>query len=99
EATREAEVKVTSDNSVVTSVITEAFFKSGKDAVMSLVDEWSLQHIQTSGFVHDYLVRELARVFPSGLPKVERSRVGYLGKQIGSENAARQNSKGTGRTF
>ena len=37
EAIREAEVRCFSDNSVVISVITEAFYKSGKDAVLSLV--------------------------------------------------------------
>ncbi len=99
EAIKESDVKVISDNSVVTSVITEAFFKSGTDAVMSLVDDWNLQHIQTSGFVHDYLVRELSRVFPNGLPKVERVRVGYMGRQLGGESVTMQNGRGTGRTF
>jgi energy-converting hydrogenase A subunit R len=95
EASREAEVKVVSENSVVTSVLTEAFYKSGKDAVMSLVDDWSIPHIQSSGFVHDYLVRELSRVFPKGLPKVERVRTGFMDRRV-EGMASRQNGKGTG---
>ncbi len=91
EATREAEVKVTSENSVVISVMAEAFYKSGKDAVMSLVDDWSIHHIQSSGFVHDYLIRELSRVFPSGLPGVERVRMNYLDRQVGGIAASKQN--------
>jgi energy-converting hydrogenase A subunit R len=94
EAMREAEVKVISENSVVTSVLTEAFYKSGKDAVMSLADDWSIPHIQSSGFVHDYLVRELARVFPNGLPKVERLRTGFIDRRV-EGIASRQNGKGT----
>jgi len=78
EATKEAIVKVVSENSVVISVVTEAFYKSGKDAVMSLVDDWTIKHVQGSGFVHDYLVRELSRVFPAGLPKVERVRTNQI---------------------
>jgi energy-converting hydrogenase A subunit R len=95
EATREAEVKVASENSVVTSVITEAFYKSGKDAVLSLVDDWSIPHIHSSGFVHDYLVRELSRVFPNGLPKVERVRTGFSDRRVEGV-VSRQNGKGTG---
>ncbi len=96
EAAREAEARIVSDNSVVTSVICEAFYKSGKDAVMSLVDDWSIPHINDSGFVHDYLVRELSRVFPQGLPRVERARMGYLDRRVEGHVASRQNSKGTG---
>jgi len=96
EAIREAEVKVSSDDSVVTSVITEAFHKSGKDAVMSLVDDWNIQHIKSSGFVHDYLVRELSRVFPNGLPSVERVAMRHSDRRIGGSVASRQDGSGTG---
>jgi hypothetical protein len=96
EAIREAEVRVSSDHSVVISVITEAFHKSGKDAVMSLVDDWNIQHIKSSGFVHDYLVRELSRVFPNELPKVERVATRHTDRRIGSSMASRQNDNGTG---
>jgi energy-converting hydrogenase A subunit R len=96
EAIREAEVKMTSDNSVVTSVITEAFYKSGRDAVLSLVDDWNIQHIQSSGFVHDYLIKELSRVFPEGLPSVERVTMRQIGRRIEGGVASRQDGKGTG---
>ncbi len=93
EATKESLVKVISENSVVLSVMTEAFYKSGKDAVMSLVDDWSIQHIQGSGFVHDYLVRELSRVFPGGLPKVERVRMSLIEQQVEGSIASKHDDK------
>ncbi len=93
EATKESVVKVVSENSVVLSVMTEAFYKSGKDAVMSLVDDWSIQHIQGSGFVHDYLVRELSRVFPGGLPRVERVRTGLIDQQVEGNVASKSDDK------
>jgi energy-converting hydrogenase A subunit R len=96
EAIREAEVRVSSDNSVVTSVIIEAFHKSGKDAVMSLVDDWNIQHIKSSGFVHDYLVRELSRVFPNGLPIVERVTMRHIDRRIRGSVASKQDGNGTG---
>jgi energy-converting hydrogenase A subunit R len=69
-AVREAEVLVLSQNAVTTSILAEAFHRAGRDGAMSLVENWTLEHISSSGLVHDYLVRELQRVFPQQLPKV-----------------------------
>jgi len=69
---REAEVAIISPHTVVTSVLSEAFFKGGRDLAMELVEGWSMEQVRTSGIIHDYLVRELERVFPDGLPKVAR---------------------------
>lgn len=96
EAIREAEVNVVSANSVVNSVITEAFYKSGKEAVMSIVDDWNIHHIQDSGFVHDYLIRELSRIFPNGLPRVERVRMSRTDRQIRGTVASKQVNRGAG---
>jgi energy-converting hydrogenase A subunit R len=71
-AIREAEVLVLSKNAVTTSIIAEAFHRAGKDGAMALVDNWNVASIRQSGLVHDYLVRELEKVFPGQLPHVVR---------------------------
>lgn len=71
-AVREAEVLVLSENAVTTSILVEAFHRAGRDGAMSLVENWNVESIRQSGLVHDYLVRELQRVFPKQLPKVAR---------------------------
>jgi energy-converting hydrogenase A subunit R len=71
-AVREAEVAVLAENAVVTSILSEAFHRAGRDGVLALVERWDVRSIRASGLVHDYLVRELERVFPEKLPVVVR---------------------------
>ena len=71
-AVREAEVLVLSENAVTTSILTEAFHRAGKEGAMSLVDNWNATSLRQSGLVHDYLVRELEKIFPKHLPRVFR---------------------------
>lgn len=71
-AVREADVAVMSNNAVVSSMLAEAFYKSGKDGVLDLVDDWSYEHLHRSGLVHEYIVREAKRVFGTQLPMVRR---------------------------
>jgi len=90
-ALRDAEIAVLTDNTVITSVLVEAFYKSGKEGVMTLVENWSLDFIKQSGIVHDYLVRELARLFPERLPKVVKVSAENLSALI--EESARFREK------
>ncbi|MFP4170369.1 MAG: hypothetical protein ACLFUV_05055 [Methanomassiliicoccales archaeon] len=71
-AVREAEIAVMSPDTVVTSVLAEVFNTNGREGVINLVENWSLDFLKSTGMVHDYLVRELERVFPEYLPTVER---------------------------
>jgi len=71
-AVREAEIAVMSGDTVVTSVIAETFYKGGKESVMELIENWNMEHIKRTGFVHEYLLRELTRVFPKELPIVSK---------------------------
>jgi len=71
-AVREAEVAVMSPDAVTTSVLAETFYKGGKDSVMELIENWNMEHIKKAGIVHEYLVKELARIFPEQLPDVAR---------------------------
>ncbi len=71
-AVREAEVAVMSPDTVTTSVLAETFYKGGRDSVMELIENWNMEHIRKTGIVHEYLVKELARVFPEQLPIIAR---------------------------
>lgn len=80
-AVRNAEIAVLSPDTVVTSVIAETFHKGGRESVIDLVENWSIDYIRKVGYVHDYLVKELTRVFPEKLPivtKVTPKNVGEI---------------------
>ncbi|MEM2979313.1 MAG: HAD hydrolase family protein [Methanomassiliicoccales archaeon] len=69
-AVRNAEIAVLSHDTVVTSVLAETFYKGGKESVLELVENWNLEYIRKMGYVHEYLVKELIKVFPEKLPLV-----------------------------
>jgi len=71
-AVREAEIAIMSPHTVVTSVLAETFNVAGREGVLSLVENWELDFLRRSGYVHDYLIRELERIFPERLPRMER---------------------------
>ncbi|OPY31199.1 MAG: hypothetical protein A4E32_01649 [Methanomassiliicoccales archaeon PtaU1.Bin124] len=71
-AVREADVAVMANNAVVTSMLAEAFYKAGKDAVLDMVDDWKFASLERSGLVHEYIVREAKKVFGKELPDVRR---------------------------
>ncbi|OPX62802.1 MAG: hypothetical protein A4E29_00448 [Methanomassiliicoccales archaeon PtaB.Bin134] len=71
-ALREADVAVISDNTIITSVLAEVFYRGGREAVLEMVEEWGMDELRRSGLVHDYLLRECARLFPGRLPTVRR---------------------------
>lgn len=71
-ALREAEYAVISDNTVITSVVAEAFHRAGMEGVISLTEDWSLESLRSSGLVNSYLMKEFERVFPDKPPTVAR---------------------------
>jgi len=71
-ALEEADLAVVSDNTAVTSVLAEIFYRGGREAVLEVIEDWSLDGLKGSGMVHDYLLRECARLYPGGLPTVRR---------------------------
>jgi energy-converting hydrogenase A subunit R len=93
-ALREAEVLVLSENSVTTSILAEAFHRAGREGAMSLVDNWNVASIRRSGLVHDYLVREMERVFPKGLPRVARITHDNVGPLVKESLVFRKSVKG-----
>jgi energy-converting hydrogenase A subunit R len=69
-AIREAEIAVLSNNTIVTSVLAEAFSRLGKDNVLRLVEEWSLSGIKK--YCTAPMLRErMAKVYPDTFPQVE----------------------------
>jgi energy-converting hydrogenase A subunit R len=72
QAVREADIAIMSTNTIVTSMLAEAFYRTGRDAVLDLVENWSVEGLRSSGLVHEYLQREMLRVFPGELPRVRR---------------------------
>ncbi len=71
-ALREAEFAIISDNTVITSVLAEAFHKAGIEGINTLVEDWNMETVRSSGMVNEYLMREFEKVFPDKLPTVAK---------------------------
>lgn len=93
-ALREAEVGVASNNAIVTSILAELFYRGGRDGVLEAIDDWSLEGLRGNGAVHEYLLREFARTFPSGLPTVRRLDKGSLPLVLNESVTAREAVRG-----
>jgi energy-converting hydrogenase A subunit R len=69
-AIREAEIAVLSGNTIVNSVLSDAFSRFGKDHVMKLVEEWSPSGLKK--YCATPMLRErMFKLYPRTLPKVE----------------------------
>lgn len=71
-AVREADVAVMSNNTIITSMLADIFYKAGKDAVLDLLDDWNYVDLANSGVVHEYILKEIKRSFGPNLPEVRR---------------------------
>jgi energy-converting hydrogenase A subunit R len=71
-ALREAEFAIISDNTVITSVLAEAFHKAGMEGINTLAEDWNMKTIRSSGLVNEYLLKEFEKVFPEKLPTVAK---------------------------
>jgi energy-converting hydrogenase A subunit R len=71
-AVREADVAVMSNHTIITSMLAETFYKAGKDAVLDILDEWNYVELARSGVVHEYILKEIKKVFGPNLPEVRR---------------------------
>jgi energy-converting hydrogenase A subunit R len=68
---RESDVAVLSGDTTVTSVLAERFSRQGKEAALSLVDEWSPAGLKKH-IVSQELCERMVMVFSGGFPQVER---------------------------
>ncbi len=69
-AVREAEVTVLSNNTIITSILADAFSKFGKSHVVKLVKEWSYSALK-SYRVTSALRNRMIELYPETLPQVE----------------------------
>ncbi len=69
-AVREAEVAVLSSNTIVTSILADAFGRFGKTHVLKLVEEWSHSALKRHG-VDPALEKQIIELYPKALPQVE----------------------------
>lgn len=69
-AVRNAEIAVLSENSIVTSVIADAFLRIGKPEALQLVENWNRRTLE-KGRVSQILINRLFKLYPSRLPKAE----------------------------
>jgi len=69
-AVREAEVAVLSSNTIVISILADAFSKCGKTHVVKLVEEWSYSALERHG-VAPALQKRVIELHPQALLKVE----------------------------
>jgi len=69
-AVREAEIAVLSGNTIVTSVLAEAFNRLGKDHVIRLVEEWGPSGLKKYSAT-SALRKRMFRSYPVGFPQVE----------------------------
>ncbi|UCE29514.1 MAG: hypothetical protein JSV85_01965 [Candidatus Bathyarchaeota archaeon] len=68
-AVREAEIAVLSDNTLMTSVLTDVFNRLGKESVIKLVEEWSYSALDA--YCAPALRNHMFDLYPETLPKVE----------------------------
>jgi len=69
-AVREAEIAVMSENTIVTSILADVFFRLGKAAVLQLAEQWKLQTLKQYQ-VNPTLMKQAQQLYPVSLPKVE----------------------------
>ena len=70
-AVKNAEVAVLSENNAVTAVIADIFYKQGKQAALSLVENWNLESLESNRTVNPSLLDRLLSLHPQTLPKVQ----------------------------
>jgi energy-converting hydrogenase A subunit R len=93
-ALRDAEYAVIADNTVITSVMAEAFHKAGLEGIESLVDDWTLDGVRSTGLVNTYLMREFEKVFPDKLPTVARTTPHNMKGLVRQSLASRRSLRG-----
>jgi energy-converting hydrogenase A subunit R len=70
-AVRNAEIAVLSENSVVTAILADVFFRYGKRQLLGLVKNWNLKALKKSP-VNPALLKSVFQLYPESLPKAKR---------------------------
>jgi energy-converting hydrogenase A subunit R len=93
-AVREADLAVMAPHTIVTSILAEAFYRTGKDAVLDIVEDWSFDRLKGSGLVHEYLLKEARRVFPGHLPETVHITPANMADLMTRSSAYRKSVRG-----
>lgn len=92
-AIREAEIAVLSGNTIVTSVLAEAFNRLGKDHVMKLVEDWSPSGLKK--YCAAPMLRErVFKLYPKNFPQVETITAGNRERLKRESRAFRKSVRG-----
>jgi len=92
-AIREAEIAVLSNNTIVTSVLADAFNRFGKDHIMRLVEEWSPSGLKK--YCATPMLRErMFKLYPKTLPQVEMVTAGNRERLKRESSAFRKSVRG-----
>jgi energy-converting hydrogenase A subunit R len=91
-ALRAAEISVLSNNNIVLSLFSELFSKYGKERVINLVEEWSLESLK--GFCSKALLDKISKVYSENPPKIERITSHNLDRLIGEGVTFRKTVRG-----
>jgi energy-converting hydrogenase A subunit R len=92
-AVREAEIAVLSNNTIITSILADAFSKFGKIHVVKLVEEWSYSALKRYS-VTLTLRNCMVDLYPETLPQVERITSGNKERLMKESSAFRKTVRG-----
>jgi len=92
-AVREAEVAVLSSNTIVTSILADAFGRFSKTHVVKLVEEWSYSALKQHG-VTPALQNHIIKLYPKALPQVEMITLNNKERLMKESNVFRKTVRG-----
>jgi energy-converting hydrogenase A subunit R len=84
-AVREAEIAVISYHTHITSILADIFYRLGKQKVLNLAENWSLDNLRS--LCNPSLYRKFETLFSEKVPKIERIAANNMEK-ISSESSA-----------
>jgi len=90
---READIAVLSGNTVVTSVLADAYFRKGKNEAINLVKEWSPEGL-AKYCGSNKLRNQMLEVFSGDFPQVELVTDGSVVRLISESNVFRKTVRG-----
>ena len=69
-AVKNSEVSIMSENNIVTAIIADVFLNHGKDQVLKIAKDWSIENLKQSP-IDTSLLNRFFNLFPKALPKVQ----------------------------
>lgn len=92
-AINKAEIACISGHTVIISIIADIFSRDGKEMLMKLAGDWSVDSIRRYG-INRMLIDQLLDIYPCSLPEVEVIREGNIDKLIIESESFRKTVRG-----